>query len=242
MKNAKRSSHRICPCFGWALSVIGCLPSHRGSGCMVSWPNLLKRYSSLIPKPKSTFQQLWFRGSALSSASALPIPFFMTAAQVFAPPSLPWSFSCPSQTCWTLVTIIHTPMSSRLRSLGGHSATLLKYLNNPLKIFYWELLSTALQLYHDHCRVSLSLWNSRLLLIQLKRHSKRCWCPRACCQAKPFHLLLGKLIFENKHRISNLAQCNVMYRLEIIPGFFFKKWIYFLKAWQENFWILELPN
>ena len=58
-------------------------------------------------------------------------------------------------------------------------------------------------------------------------HCTKSQCPRACCQAEPLYLLLGKLIFEKKYRISNLVQWNIIYRSEIIPGFFFNKWICF---------------
>lgn len=58
-------------------------------------------------------------------------------------------------------------------------------------------------------------------------HRTKSQCPRACCQAEPLYLLLGKLIFEKKYRISNLVKWNVIYRAEIIPGFFFNKCICF---------------
>ena len=58
-------------------------------------------------------------------------------------------------------------------------------------------------------------------------HCTKSQCPRACCQAEPLYLLLGKLIFKKKYRISNLVQWNIIYRSEIIPGFFLNKWICF---------------
>lgn len=106
------------------------------------------------------------------------------------------------------------PLPPRLHVLGGHTATLLKHLNNPSKRFYSEL-SAMLQLYPDHSRVSLSLRNTAFVdtaEIALKMFMSQ--------GLLLLYLLLGKLIFESKYRTSNLSQLNVIYRFQIIVGFF----------------------
>ena len=95
---------------------------------------------------------------------------------------------------------------------------------NSLKIFYSELKAVPSCImttggYVCVFRTFFFYWYSW--------HCTKSQCPRACCQAEPLYLLLGKLIFEKKYRISNLVQWNIIYRSEIIPGFFLNKWICF---------------
>ena len=215
-KNPKAYLSKLLCSSVWVLSVTGSSSLIKNAHCVVSQPCLFQTHSPLVPKPKSTFRELGFRGSALPSGSAFLIPSSRKRRKYLnAPPSLvehpivqvklPNSCNCSSQ------TMGHLPMLSRLPSFGGHTATLFRYFTQS-----WEQYRSCIMTTAEYICVSgtlCSYWYSW--------NCAQSWCPRACHQAEPLYLLLGKLIFEKKYRISNLVQWNVIYRFELIPEFFF---------------------
>lgn len=129
----------------------------------MSQPCLFQTYSSLFPKPKSTFRELGFRGSALSSGSAFLIPSSRKWRKYLnAPPSLaehplvqvklPNSCHRPSQTighlpcypgCPPLVGTLQPSSNILLRAESNTAAVLWAQQSMSVSLVHSVLIDTA---------------------------------------------------------------------------------------------------
>lgn len=182
------SSHQTCR--------LSCLSTYRDRELttykdvyfIVNQPCLFHTYSSIISKAKSPFWEFGFRGSVLFSASAFSF-LLQDMPQIFQCTSTPsWASFCPSQTPRAPATVLHRPQAMcpchLVPSLGTHW--------NSLKIFYSELkaIPSCIMTTGGYVCVSVTFF-----FYWYSWHCTKSQCPRACCQAEPLYLLLGKLTF-----------------------------------------------
>ena len=207
------SSHQTCPLFCLSTYSGRELTTSKDVDFVVNQPCLFQTYSSLLSKARSPF---WDSGS-----EALFCPLHQAASSLLhgVPPifeRIPsWAASWPGQTPRALATVLHRPQVI----CPCHPGCPPRETHwNSLKIFHSELKAILSSIATAGGYVCVS---GTFFFYGYSWHRTKSQCPRVCCQAAPLYLLLGKLIFEKKYRISNLVKWNVIYRAEIIPGFFF---------------------